>query len=83
MIFPLNLNDIVYVRLTNHGLTVHRDWWHDLSIPNATYVQPQEDAEGRSRWHLWELFSIFGPHIYMGCVQVFIDNDIEVDNDGH
>jgi hypothetical protein len=71
-----NLNDHVRVKLTDHGRKIHREQFRELNarLPlaaNMQYTPPKEDAEGWSRWQLWELMSRFGEHIGMCQPNVF------------
>jgi hypothetical protein len=66
----VNLNDLVTVRLTKSGRAI-------LDLSGYTM---NEDK----KFHLWELFRIFGHQIYMGMLEVpFEENSlsIEVDDD--
>lgn len=53
------------VRLTDYGREVHRENFDALGIPFGTlpYRPPTEDAEGWSKWQLWNLMQEFGPHM--------------------
>lgn len=74
-----NMNDIVRVKLTDHGRRLHREY-HDNLFANYLSARPikykpiKEDNNGWSEWQLWNLMSIFGKHIYMGCKSVFETN---------
>jgi hypothetical protein len=63
-----NVNEYVHVRLTPHGRAVyeanHAMLLASMGIPHAKlpYRAPEEDAEGWSKWQLWELMREFGPH---------------------
>ncbi len=78
MIF--NVNDYVKVKLTDHGKAMlradHALLWMDRDEPPYEFKLPEEDTEGWSRWHLWDLMHRFGKHIYLGadmCFQTEID----------
>lgn len=58
----LNINENVFVRLTDHG--------RDILRKNGVEVPP-EDAKGYSRWQLWCLMQEFGPYIGMGRTNPF------------
>lgn len=77
----VNINDNVRVRLTEHGRKLHREWWlrwyGELSA--YPYQAPGEDADGWSRWQLWNLMSVFGEHMYMGGPLPFL-TEIEIPN---
>lgn len=78
-----NLNDYVRVRLTDHGRMIHREDFEQLraQCPNGTlrYSPPKEDAEGWSRWQMWNLMYHFGNAMGPGCDLPFeIDIILEV-----
>jgi len=81
MIF--NANEIVRVRLTDHGrellATNHALFRSRMGKPQP-FTPPVEDADGWSRWQLWSLMQAFGPHIYLGCDMPF-SADIEIPSD--
>lgn len=76
-----NINEYVRVKLTPHGMAIHRATHDALNaqFPNANleYRAPEEDAEGWSKWQAWSLMQAFGPHIYMGGKSPF-ETTIEV-----
>jgi len=62
-----NVNEIVRVRLTEHGRKIHRERYRKFNsrLPLTAknkYTPPREDSEGWSRWQLWALMEIFGEH---------------------
>lgn len=63
-----NVNDYVYVKLTDYGREVHRKNHEKLFLNNSAvnYVPPKEDDEGWSKWQLWHLMQEFGPHMTVG-----------------
>jgi hypothetical protein len=69
-----NINSEVYVRLTDLGHAIVRD--------EGTVYQSDkaEDAEGYSKWILWELMYVFGRHLYNGCKLPF-DTTIRLTNE--
>lgn len=76
-----NVNDYVRVRLTDEGRAIHRKEYDDLiaAYPKIThaYTRPKEDAEGWSKWQLWDLMQRFGPYITMGMCPPF-ETEIEI-----
>ena len=59
-----NINDYVLVKLTVAGRWLHRKRHDELrreypSLPK--YVPPKADADGYTKWQLWELMQVFGP----------------------
>lgn len=55
----INVNDLVRVRLTDHGRAVYAKWLESLSLPEE-YRVPKEESSGWSQWQLHELMGIFG-----------------------
>jgi hypothetical protein len=66
----LNLNDTVYVRLTEHGRSIYDKWASDFSRP------PSPSTEQPMSFILWELMNVFGDSLYNGAKTVFADNQI-------
>lgn len=66
-----NINDYVYVRLTDYGRGIHRRAYDRLTkerdgkIP-WMYKAPKEDSEGWSKWQMWELMNVFGDFMVLG-----------------
>ena len=79
----VNLNDKVKVRLTVEGIKAYIDY---MNAPNTGRVcnpaikpkncMPSIDEDGFTTFQLWELFSIFSGHIYMGADLVFMPPEI-------
>ena len=70
---PFNMNQYVRVKLTDIGreiLQARRDELNAiiLSTKAQHFDGPLvvEDADGWSRWQLWDLMSTFGSRIHMG-----------------
>ncbi len=66
-----NLNDTVRVRLTDHGRKVLREQRAALlgRLPEdlrESLLMVNEDAEGWSKWQLWQLMGELGRHMVMG-----------------
>jgi hypothetical protein len=61
-----NINEIVLAKLTDHGRAVHASdhaiFWAQHGKPAMEYRPPKEDAEGWSRWQMWDLMRSFGQH---------------------
>lgn len=80
-LIKFNVNSSVRVKLTDEGRKIHRDRHDNLrkKLPSGVefnYRPPEEDADGYSKWQLWELMQVFGPHICLGCVNPF-DTEIQ------
>lgn len=70
----INLNDIVYVRLTDYGKDIYYHRYdelnnhigHELIKPHF----PEEDKCGYSKFQLWDFINIYGPYINMTSKKV-------------
>ncbi len=62
-----NVNQDVLVQLTEYGRSIHLNAHNDLNklVPNKPlpYHPPKENEDGWSRWRMWSLMELFGPHI--------------------
>ena len=73
----MNINDEVYVKLTDYGKAVHKASWNKyMGMTNFQYKEPDVDACGFSKFPLWELMNIFGPCMYMGNTKIPFKNNI-------
>lgn len=65
-----NINHHVMVKLTQHGHRLlrndFRQKYGDGLTASHVYKPPKEDADGWSRWPLWELMQRFGEHFHLG-----------------
>lgn len=80
----MNLNEVVRVKLTAEGhesYEVYRKNIMALCRGRVVLNPPAEDAEGYQRFHLWELFEIFGPSVGMGRKPVFENNEVRPTDD--
>lgn len=72
---PFNINDNIWVKLTDEGRAIHKQHYEEIiaSFPrmNLTYEPPKEDENGWSCFQAWDLIHIFGPHIYIGRTPPF------------
>lgn len=70
----ININDSVRVKLLPAGIAILKksdQGWrltHGINKPTP---------DGWSRWQLWDLMSVFGPHIHMGF-EVPFETEIEI-----
>lgn len=83
---PFNINDYVYVKLTDRGRAIHRQQFdefnrHVMSLMPREYTPPKEDENGWSKWQLWVLMSTFGEHCHMGDDPPF-ETKIQFEIDG-
>lgn len=77
-----NLNDYVWVRLTPLGRDIHKSNHNELMalIPakaRRVYQPVEEDADGWSKWQLWELMLAFGWRMGNGAPAV-MDTNIRI-----
>lgn len=80
-----NLNEYVRVKLTAAGKEIlrkkHAEFVERLgdAMPDSykVFTLPPEDENGYCRLQMWQLFSDFCEHIYMGCEPPF-DLTIEI-----
>ena len=81
--FECNINEIVSVKLTDHGRKIVQDQYAELKL--TTYKEFDTiyvDADGWSEWPLWELMNLFGEHLYNGAIGMpFKDNLIKFSGD--
>ena len=78
-IVKLNMNDYVKVRLTDRGRELMQKDHEEFlaSIPLRAqqaigpFKPPVADDDGYSRFQIWHLMQLFGPHISLGCVMPF------------
>ena len=71
-----NINDHVKVKLTDVGKDIFYHQFDDLNRTGFLYIEPYYpivDEEGYTKFQLWELMSIYGPHLRMGCNVPFED----------
>lgn len=78
-----NINNIVRVKLTDYGRSVHAAdyvlFWASVNHPNhPAYAAPKEDNNGWSEWQLWSLMQAFGKHINLGFGKVCFETTIEL-----
>ena len=69
-----NMNDYVRVQLNESGKKIIRDKFASLKTRFPKFPGdglPNEDADGWSRWQLWDLMRTFGPYISLGAENPF------------
>ena len=76
----ININDRVRVRLTPEGHRELKNRHNHLFGDKGClpYRDPDEDEDGWSEWHLWELMSKFAERTFMGGPQFFKKNAIVI-----
>jgi hypothetical protein len=58
--FTLDVNDTVKVKLKPNGMRIYLDHYDNRLMPKV-------DADGYTKFQLWQLMAIFGPHIHLAC----------------
>lgn len=74
-----NLNEDVYVRLTERGRQILRDNHAEafrVASRRPDYVEPKEDEQGFSKWPLYMLFQQFGTEMVLGNHPLPFDTEI-------
>lgn len=80
MKIEVNLNDYMYVKLTEHGRAMHRKHHRDNYERFAIeYREPKTDENGISEFQIWEFMQIFGSYMYNGC-KPLCEMNVEVKN---
>lgn len=84
----INLNDHVWIRLTDKGRAMLREQdanWSRLyatSYGRLAVAEKQEaENDGWSRWQLWSLIQSFGAALYLGCNPPF-ETTIRLESEG-
>ena len=83
----INMNDTVYVKLTDRGREIMRKNIEEMnnSLPEGAVKFPfktkREDEDGWSEWQLWCLFQEFGEYVSMVKENPF-DLNIRIKEDG-
>lgn len=72
MMYPLNLNECVKVKLTEDGLRLYREYWLKLGLMGN---EPRIGADGYYETELWGLMEVFGPELYNGQMKVFFEGN--------
>lgn len=79
----MNINDFVWVRLTDRGREIDRKKHDELRAIAPTIGPYVPTAKGRwSRWQLWQVMHRFGEHCYLGCDPPFDTEIALVDPEG-
>ncbi len=64
-----NLNNYVYVKLTDKGRDIYYHQYDHIQGIKPSY--PKEDNNGYFKEQLWQLMKTFGKHMSMGFDQPF------------
>lgn len=68
MLIDFNINEFVFVQLTNAGREALRRQHFEMFRGKIEYHEPKEDGEGWSKWQLWDLMQNLGSAISLGNV---------------
>ena len=63
-----NLNEYVWVQLTDKGRQIYQEWVEDLGLD---HTPAEEDPDGWSKWQAWQLAQLFGEYMGMGVFLPF------------
>jgi len=66
MFMNFNINNYVYVKLTDFGRKLLQREHLELRIP-FPFKLPEEDQNGWSRWQMHDLMNKLGKHCWNGC----------------
>ena len=84
----INLNETVKVKLNETGLKIYENRVKELNeileknnAKTKFPIYPKRDDKGYVNFQLWDLMSIFGKRIHIGCDAPFIDNMIYIDKE--
>lgn len=76
----INLNDIIRVKLTDHGKDIYFHQNDDL-IKRGVRINrsmPKEDADGYTKFQLWHFMELYGSYIGMAKENVILPLDIYI-----
>jgi phage terminase large subunit-like protein len=66
LFFPMNMNQIIFVRLSEAGKAVHRAAYDKLvadGLPSSVKYEYHEDEEGWSPWQFHVFCTLFGSYM--------------------
>lgn len=76
-----NVNNYVRIKLTDYGKEILRKRFDEMheKFPKAfkKFRTPKEDADGWSKWQMWDLMNTFGDYVSLG-MEVPFDTVIEI-----
>lgn len=80
MLPAFNINDWIKVKLTDKGKEILHNYWNRICLavpqlkPDPSYFATHTDADGYTRFQLWEFMQIFGEHLRLGS-PLYIENN--------
>ena len=65
--YALNLNDTIKVKLTDHGKDIYYHRFDNLIETGVKFTpkMPKVDADGYTKFQLWDFIQLYGQHIDM------------------
>ena len=84
-VFPVNINDMCRVILTDHGAKVLNAHYRKLEQEMLVYnlqqkvIRPDMHKGQILDMQLWELMQIFGEHLFVGAEPVFENNKLLIE----
>ena len=73
-----NINYDVRVKLTEYGEQVLDKRLNDMYGKEASIIKPYRQDGEYFRFQMWDFMAMFGPFMFMGGEQVFVDNEAEI-----
>jgi hypothetical protein len=61
-----NLNDYVWVILTEDGIGIYNEYFRKLGISERNMVKLKTNQHGETRFQIWELMGFFGNDMFNG-----------------
>ncbi len=69
-LYAVNMNDTVFVQLTEKGREKHKqeneEFYRKIGLPISRYSPPRQDSKGFSQWQLHDLMRQFGDTMQIG-----------------
>lgn len=72
----INMNEYVYVKLTDFGKSIIAKEDNDIETNTHTKPNIRKQNELGTRFQLYELFSSFGKYMYNGSASVPFENNV-------
>ena len=82
MLHAFNINNWIKVKLTDKGREILQNYWNRICSkfpqldPDPSYFATHTDADGYTRFQLWEFMQIFGEHLCLGSPLYVENNEI-------
>jgi len=69
-----NINSNVWVKLTDKGKEIYNKHWDEILVGENLPAPVLTEVDGWAEFQMWDLMSIYGCHLYNGCVVPFETN---------